>query len=394
MATPHRIHIAITGAVALLCGGQAAVGQTADKPAASAVRASEEAKGEPRQVDFVNAKARPLPVNSKYSAAALRKDLAAALDRDGSLDPKLRFFKSRKGDGAVMPGNPSVGAPAAKTALNKEQFGTANLPYSTARADLDPSATNTQWPYRAAGKLFFLDGSDTYICSASLIDRGIVVTAAHCVSEYGKNRMFSGWKFIPGYRDGATPFGVWEVSKAYVLDGYPAGTAPCDFGVVCRDDVAILALKAKTDSATNKPFFAGDRTGWYSYASGPAPFTKSGVTHVTQLGYPACLDNGGLMERNDAQGTISASSRDNTVFGSLMCGGSSGGPWIVNFGVEPTLTDTIQGSFARANVVIGVTSWGATDKRVKQQGASPLLSGNIDFLVKAACKDHPEACTP
>jgi V8-like Glu-specific endopeptidase len=375
-----------------LAGAGAAFAQTDAKPAADAVRA-ESGHGAAHEVDFVNAKPRPLPMNKSYSAEALKKDLVAALDKNGALADTVVIRRSSAGDGVTLKKPLNVGEPAAKTAMQKEQFGTANLPYSTARADLDPKATNTQWPYRAAGKLFFLDGQDSFVCTASLIDRGLVVTAAHCVSEYGENRMFSNWKFIPGYRNGAAPFGTWEAEKAYVLAGYPAGSAPCDSGVVCKDDVALLVLKPKKDSA-NKDYYAGQRTGWFAYASGPAPYTASGVTHVTQLGYPVCLDNGGYMERNDAQGAVSSSNRDNTVFGSLMCGGSSGGPWIANFGVEPTLTDTIDGAFAKPNVVVGVTSWGATDKRVKQQGASPFLSTNIDFLVKAACKDFPHACTP
>lgn len=396
MGASNRIALCFTsGVTALLCMVAApAISQTDAKSRTEAVRTADATAGESRTIDFVNAKARPLPVNKRYSAAALKKDLQAALSKDGTIDSKMRFFKSRKGDGVMLSGNPTVGSPAAVIApARAEQWGTANLAYSTARADLDPLATNTQWPYRAAGKLFFLDGGDPYVCSASLIDRGLVVTAAHCVSEYGKNRMFSNWRFVPGYRDGATPFGVWEAAKAYVLDAYPTGTGPCDYGVVCRDDVALLVLKPNTDPADNKPYFAGDRTGWFAYASGPTSFTSSGATHITQLGYPACLDNGGMMERNDAQGVISASNRNNTVFGSLMCDGASGGPWIANFGIEPTLTDTTPGTFARANVVIGVTSWGANDKRVKQQGASPLLSTNIDVLVKAACKDYPNACT-
>jgi hypothetical protein len=77
-----------------------------------------------------------------------------------------------------------------------------------------------------------------------------------------------------------------------------------------------------------------------------------------------------------------------------MCGGSSGGPWVSNFGMKSDLTDTVDGAAATPNLLVGVTSWGATDKRVKQQGAScPFLASNIGFLVKAACKDYPEACT-
>jgi len=79
------------------------------------------------------------------------------------------------------------------------------------------------------------------------------------------------------------------------------------------------------------------------------------LTHIAQIGYPACLDNGLLMERNDSQGYV-GSSFSNTIIGSLTRNGSSGGPWITNFAVRPTLTGTTAGSAASANIVIGVTS--------------------------------------
>jgi V8-like Glu-specific endopeptidase len=387
---PHRIRqLAVASAV--LAGLSLEINPAL---AQTEVRAVASSSADRPKLDYVNALARPLPVNPEYSQEALRRDIIAGLAKNGTLDQNLRVFPSSPGDGKRPLGRQNVGKPAASTSKTKEQYGTANLPYSTARADLDPLPTNTQWPYRAAGKLFFLNNGKTYVCSAALIDRGLVVTAAHCVADYGKKQLFSNWEFIPGYRNGDAPFGKWTVSKAYLLSGYVEGTAPCLYGVVCRDDVAILALASQDDPKSKKPFYAGERTGWFAYASGPAPYTASGLTHVTQLGYPVCLDNGGLMQRNDAQGAISASNHDNTVFGSLMCGGSSGGPWISNFGVKPALTDTIDGIFAETNVVVGVTSWGATDKRVKQQGASPFLASNIDFLVRAACKEYPKACTP
>ena len=71
--------------------------------------------------------------------------------------------------------------------VTPEEFGTTNHPFSTARADLSPLATNTSYPYRASGKLFFNIGTSTFVCSASLIGRGIVVTAAHCVADFASS---------------------------------------------------------------------------------------------------------------------------------------------------------------------------------------------------------------
>jgi hypothetical protein len=151
--------------------------------------------------------------------------------------------------------------------------------------------------------------------------------------------------------------------------------------------VAVLTLKPQAGK------FPGAKTGWFGYGWNGVGFTGSGLTHVTQLGYPSCLDNGVFMERNDVQGSVSASSSGNTVIGSLMCPGSSGGPWLINFGFPPQLTGTTGGSQAQANFVIGTTSW-VSSNAVKTMGASPFTSTNIVPLVNAACAATPAACVP
>jgi hypothetical protein len=75
-----------------------------------------------------------------------------------------------------------------------------------------------------------------------------------------------------------------------------------------------------------------------------------------------------------------------------MCDGSSGGPWLNNFGIRPMLTGQNNGTAFNPNVVVGVTSWGAIDQSVKRQGASPFTSNNITSLVTSACNSQPTAC--
>jgi len=86
------------------------------------------------------------------------------------------------GNGLQKPVN--LGKPAFfDGGVSSERFGTSNQPFTTARADLS-SPTNILYPYRASGKLFFKIGTASYICSASLLKRGIVVTGAHCVANF------------------------------------------------------------------------------------------------------------------------------------------------------------------------------------------------------------------
>jgi len=295
-------------------------------------------------------------------------------------------------NGAKGTGNTSprfLGTPAApEGGVAPPDFGTNNHPFSTARADLYGLNTNTSYPYRAAGKLFFKIGTASYICSASLIKRGIVVTAAHCVANYGHSQFYGSWQFVPGYRNGAAPFGTWTVKQAWIKTAYYNGTDGCAvYGIVCPDDVAILILN--TSPAGGYP---GTATGWLGYGWNGYSFTSNHLTHITQLGYPAGLDSAAFMERNDSQGYVSSANSNNTVIGSNMNGGSSGGPWIANFGLPSALTGETNGSAPAANTVVGVTSWGYTSNAPKEQGASPFTSNNIVSLVGSACGATPAAC--
>ncbi|GAC1663699.1 MAG: trypsin-like serine protease [Steroidobacteraceae bacterium] len=336
-------------------------------------------------IDYVNARVLDLPIAYNYSAELAQNDLIASLTSPTTRGPG-GISRGASGDGKTNP--VFLGAPAAYSGgYEPQDFGTSNHPFNTARADAFSGSTNQLYPFRAAGKLFFNEGASTFICSASLIAPGIVVTAAHCVSDFGKKNFHTNFNFVPGYKSGSAPYGVWTVHQVRLLNAYFAGTDTCSQrGVVCQDDVALLVLNSQNGR------FAGSSTGWYGYAWNGAGFTSANLTQVTQIGYPACLDNGEIMERNDSYGFKSASNANNTLIGSLMCGGSSGGPWLANFGAPPSLTGTTAGAFANPNIVIGVTSWGATSTGPKQQGASPFLSTNIAALVGGACKDFPANC--
>jgi V8-like Glu-specific endopeptidase len=342
------------------------------------------------RIDFVHAQPMKLPRVPAYMQALAQEDLIKALASQ-SVPGESGSAPGEKGHGRTNPihlGVPSAWTPDADE-VTPEEFGTTNHPFSTARADLNPTATNTSYPYSAAGKLFFNIGTDTYVCSASLIKTGVVVTAAHCVANFGQSQFYSNWQFVPGYRNGVAPFGVWSARGVLVLTSYYNGTDPCAVaGVVCLDDVAVLVLNTSATGA-----YPGTATGYYGYGWDGFGFTGNWLGQITQIGYPSCLDNGLYMEENNSYGYISSSLAYNIIIGSLMCGGSSGGPWLVNFGIRPTLTGTIPGFYPSPNMVVGVTSWGYTSNSPKEQGASIFLSTNIVPLVNAVCGAVPAACS-
>lgn len=297
------------------------------------------------------------------------------------------------GTGVRNPVN--VGTPAPLSSgmgggFTSEAFGTSNHPFTTARADVSATIANNtlHYPYSAAGKLFFNIGNATYMCSASLLKRGIVVTAAHCVANFGKNQLYANWQFIPGYRNGFAPYGVWTASGVALLTSYYNGTDPCAVsGVVCTDDVAVIQL------ASQRETYAGTYTGYYGYGWNGWGFTPNGLTQITQIGYPAGLDNAALMERNDSYGYKAATLSNNTIIGSNMNGGSSGGPWVVNFGYASLpLTGETAGNYSLPNIIMGVTSWGYTNFDVKEQGASAFTSYNIVPILNVVCAGSNPRC--
>ena len=108
--------------------------------------------------------------------------------------------------------------------------------------------------------------------------------------------------------------------------------------------------------------------------------------------YPGTLDNGNYMEITNSIGLISTEYLNNTIIGSNMGGGSSGGPWIINFGYAPTLTGAGKPSGYNQNTVVGVTSWGYNSTDVMQMGASPFLSSNLGALITSACSNKYAGC--
>ncbi|MBD2439557.1 serine protease [Nostoc sp. FACHB-110] len=344
---------------------------------------------------------------SQLKSRLPRDSVSAPLNAPLKIDAINGFpgaVKSSQG-GSPLPGN-VAGESSLASPLS---YGTSQVPFSTSRViggTTNPAAAD---PYRRAGKLYMaFDGTTyNYICSASLIGRSLLITAAHCVHNYGQGS--AGWarrvKFVPGY-DSRYSAVEYESSSFLIPTPYFNGTDTCtQVGVVCNNDIALVALN--NDSSGQQ---AGNRYGWYGYAwngySYSVPDTGSqGVfgnklfAAITQLGYPGSHDSGLRMQINTAYGAYYATGDlKNTWLGSAMTGGSSGGPWLVNFGQDAEGAD--YGTANLRNVVIGVTSYGNVSQ--KRQGSSwfgqnkqfpntaygTRGAGNIGKLVYDAC-DNP-----
>lgn len=88
---------------------------------------------------------------------------------------------------------------------------------------------------KTVGKLFFSVDAFDASCSASVVNstnRSTVVTAAHCVNPEGD--LAKDWIFVPGYNDGAAPYGKWSAKYLAVSPGWldrPGGNLNEDVGL-------------------------------------------------------------------------------------------------------------------------------------------------------------------
>lgn len=337
-----------------------------------------------------DASARPLPLPlpaGVVSGAALEgvfAERARAGKTPGHVDGQ---FGDPKADGVAPLRLPMTRA-AEADAVGPLDFGAGLIPFTTSRVrtQASNSTAQVQYPFSAAGRLFFRVGAGSAWCSGAMVGKGVVLTAAHCVASFGTRTLYGSFEFVPAFDNGKAPFGRWKGERVYLLTSYFDGSDACAAaGVVCQNDVALLVLVPQRNK------LPGTTTGWFGYGYDGFGY-GTGYGQIDQLGYPATLDGGNLMQRNASMAAVKAEFAGNQIIGSLMTGGSSGGPWVVNLGVAPALNGTTFGAESARNVIVGVTSWGYIDTSVKVQGASPFTAANIKALMDAACRDYPTRC--
>ncbi|WP_290543873.1 trypsin-like serine protease [Aestuariivirga sp.] len=318
----------------------------------------------------------------------------------------------------------SSGTPGVAGAISPRAFGSFGIPYTTVRVQASGGAlgasTNTllssSYPYRTIGKLTFtVPGSGTSSCSASLIMRSVIVTAAHCVAGFGSNAFYSNWTFRPGHwgATGATaaqiaPYGAWTMATGRIATAWLNGS-DTGIGAARNNDVAVFIVQKNA----NNQFIGDQLGGWMSYGWNNYSFvtsSKTGNLHtaaVSTLGYPGLMDAGAIMQRTDGPTyTTTVGGALQLWQGSNLTGGASGGPWIVNLGfASPVLSGgAVAGSAAAPNRVIGVTSWGSINPNTPKDNYSSQFAqnaqfpngaygiygaGNIGALLEALCTSKP-----
>ncbi len=249
---------------------------------------------------------------------------------------------------------------ASDEGVEPENHGTFVAPYTSSR--LVPLSADTFYPYRAAGKFFFTTPSGPSWCTAGVINQRVIATAGHCVHRGfgGVAGFYTNFLFVPAFRNGAAPYQAWNWAFVVVTGTWSAGGG----GVPNAADYAMLEVQDRVIGGAVRRL--GNVVGWFGWQT-----LSLSRNHTTKLGYPQNLDSGNMMHQ-ELSGNFRNTSPNNVEYGSHSRGGSSGGPWVQNFGAASV--GQIGGLNPGSNRVVGVTSYGYVSTDPKVQGASILDS--------------------
>jgi V8-like Glu-specific endopeptidase len=162
------------------------------------------------------------------------------------------------------------------------------------------------------GALFLHDASGDHFCTASVVaspDRDLLVTAAHCINGGPRGGARSDIVFIPGYRDGTAPYGIWTPARLVVAEGWASGADP-DL------DVGFVVLKPYRGRAIQQVLGADT-----------LDFDPGYRNLVQVTGYPASRDRPITCQNWTTRQSATQLRFDCDGF----TGGTSGSPWLTGF---------------------------------------------------------------
>lgn len=196
------------------------------------------------------------------------------------------------------------------------------------------------YPYSTVGALFFKRGVNLYFCSAASIGNSGIWTAGHCVHD-GSGKA-DGWSteviFVPAYQNGIAPFGIWE-AEDYNLWTTPEwfvsqNTIPQDL----RYDMGGAILNLNSGG-----FSISQIVGALGFA-----YNMDSSLHWMNIAYPLIPPFNGTTQQicagSFAYADANQSDPSPVAMGCDMTSGSSGGPWILDFGGTTSSQNYLNGN--------------------------------------------------
>ncbi|MEV4364826.1 peptidase [Nonomuraea sp. NPDC049625] len=210
----------------------------------------------------------------------------------------------------------ALGEPAEGTPWTAPPTGAtrAGAELQSARSSGEPW-TGSGAVVKTTGRIFFTTQGRNASCSGSAVtsaNKSVVLTAGHCVKL---NRTFhTNWVFVPGYNNGNRPSGTWAATKLLTTQQWNA-SEDINFDVAAAV-VAPLEGKALVDVVGGQgvAFNQGRRQQMYGFGyPAAAPYDGSKLIYCSGRTFDDFL-----------------ASEDHGLTCN-MTGGSSGGPWMLNF---------------------------------------------------------------
>ena len=195
------------------------------------------------------------------------------------------------------------------------------------------------------GKVLFTMDEVDYVCSGSVVqdataDTSLILTAGHCVYDETGGAFATNWMFVPDYEAGGSivtnpdgshsfscdtvPYGCWTASALVTTSAWADGGGSLA-GFNNDYAFAVVGAGGKTDENNQLDAVVGDNA---------IAFNVTHPTQVYSFGYPAAFPYDGQKLIYCAGKDVRDTWGGTTDFGlnCNMTGGSSGGPWFVNFG--------------------------------------------------------------
>ena len=162
------------------------------------------------------------------------------------------------------------------------------------------------------GALFAREAGGDHFCTASVVaspGRDLLITAAHCINGGKGGSYRQDIVFIPDYRDGQAPFGIWTVRQLLVAPQWISGSDP-------SLDVGFVTLEPH-DGQNIEDVLGANQLG-----------IDSGYQNLVRVtGYPASADA--------PISCVNWTSRQSASQLRFDCGGFTGGtsgsPWVTHF---------------------------------------------------------------
>ncbi len=272
-------------------------------------------------------------------------------------------------------------APQYDAEISPRMVGGRGYPFTTRR--VSPNSTVTSDRYRRVGKLFYTAPDGDWSCSAAIIQRRLILTAAHCIHDREEKKYHTNFLFVPAHNGSASqsaPFCQWTGRSPRVTSRWRSSS-----GFPAVDDFGIVEIRERNCGGQTRRI--GDYLGWFGWS------TNSLLgNNITELGYPGNLDQGRRMQITQSN----VYRRTSTIgeIGSAMSSGASGGPWVQNFGVPPSGQVAVGPSGQRGfNQIVAVRSFSIqAQHNTLQFGGANTLNSRFVTLFNAACARHSRNC--